>query len=237
MPWTWRWRWQRDAAANDAPRRACHPGAAVVDDPKDMLVALTSRRAESFRRSASRSPTGTVSYSPGADLIIFSLAGGWSRPFIGEFFPYIGRPLNTGDLQPMTNDRPFVASAKRYLDMYVATGRYSTGLTREIDAHLRRLVADKRFERTIPAFATNHCHNRPIPLVGAWLAWQQVQIARVKLQHDLFERRYNVFAAARRLLAQIDTHRRPSDEDLRAFMLGTSDAVFLFDDDLAGYLI
>ena len=25
-----------------------------------------------------------------------------------------------------------------------------------------------------------------IPLVGAWLAWQQVQIARVKLQHDLF---------------------------------------------------
>jgi hypothetical protein len=76
-----------------------------------------------------------------------------------------------------------------------------------------------------------------IPLVGAWLAWQQVQIARVKLQHDLFERRYNVFAAARRLLAQIDTHRRPSDEDLRAFMLGTSDAVFLFDDDLAGYLI
>ena len=61
-----------------------------------------------------------------------------------------------------------------------------------------------------------------IPLVGAWLAWQQVQIARVKLQHDLFERRYNVFAAARRLLAQIDTHRRPSDEDLRAFMLGTS---------------
>ena len=42
----------------------------------------------------------------------------------------------------MTNDRPFVASAKRYLDMYVATGRYSTGLTREIDAHLGRLVAE-----------------------------------------------------------------------------------------------
>ena len=37
----------------------------------------------------------------------------------------------------MTNDRPFVASAKRYLDMYVATGRYSTGLTREIDAHAK----------------------------------------------------------------------------------------------------
>ena len=39
-----------------------------------------------------------------------------------------------------------------------------------------------------------------IPAVGACLAWQQVQIARVKLQHDLYDRRYRVFEATRKLL-------------------------------------
>jgi hypothetical protein len=75
-----------------------------------------------------------------------------------------------------------------------------------------------------------------IPVIGAWLAWQQVQIARVKLQHDLYDRRYRVFDAARRLLAEIGVHRSPSEEAVRAFVLGTSDAPFLFDDDLTSYL-
>jgi hypothetical protein len=75
-----------------------------------------------------------------------------------------------------------------------------------------------------------------IAAVGAWLAWQQVQMARVKLQHDLYERRYRVFEAARKLLAETQIHRSPSDDDLRAFVIGTSDAVFLFDDDIAVYL-
>ena len=75
-----------------------------------------------------------------------------------------------------------------------------------------------------------------ISAVGACLAWQQVQIARTKLQHDLYERRYRVFDAARKLSAEIVTKKAPSDGDLRAFVIGTSDAVFLFDDDIAGYL-
>jgi hypothetical protein len=36
----------------------------------------------------------------------------------------------------MSDDKPFVASAKRYLDMSVVTGRYSAGLIREINAHV-----------------------------------------------------------------------------------------------------
>jgi hypothetical protein len=31
--------------------------------------------------------------------------------------------------------------------------------------------------------------------VGAWVALQQMYLARVKLQHDLFDRRYAVFQA------------------------------------------
>ena len=42
--------------------------------------------------------------------------------------------------------------------------------------------------------------------VGAWLAWQQVQIARVKLQHDLYDRRYRVFDATLKFLVEVTGH-------------------------------
>ena len=72
--------------------------------------------------------------------------------------------------------------------------------------------------------------------VGAWLARQQVQIARVKLQHDLYDRRYRVFEAVRTLLVEVATHAEASNEAVFAFVRGTDDAVFLFDDDLVKYL-
>jgi hypothetical protein len=43
-----------------------------------------------------------------------------------------------------------------------------------------------------------------------------VQIARVKLQHDLFDRRYGVFDATRKLLANICAKGNASEEDMRA---------------------
>jgi hypothetical protein len=72
--------------------------------------------------------------------------------------------------------------------------------------------------------------------VGACLAWQQVQIARVKLQHDLYDRRYRVFDAVRTLLAEVTTHANPPEDAISAFVRGTDDAVFLFDADLVAYL-
>jgi hypothetical protein len=39
-----------------------------------------------------------------------------------------------------------------------------------------------------------------IAAVGAWVALQQMHIARTKLQHDLYDRRYAVFQAVRRFL-------------------------------------
>lgn len=75
-----------------------------------------------------------------------------------------------------------------------------------------------------------------IPAVGALLAWQQVQIARVKLQHDLFDRRYRVFDATQRLLNSCAAG-SASEEDMRAFLLDTGARAFLFNDDkLIGYL-
>jgi hypothetical protein len=73
--------------------------------------------------------------------------------------------------------------------------------------------------------------------VTAYFAKEQADIAREKLCHDLYERRYRVFDATRKLLCEVAVHRRASDDDLRAFIIGTGDAVFLFNDDLSGHLV
>jgi hypothetical protein len=77
-----------------------------------------------------------------------------------------------------------------------------------------------------------------IALIGAWIAYQQMHIAAVRLRFDLYQKRYAVFEAARRLLAEVKKHPTGLDFDLEAYDLGTADAVFLFlhTDDLSNYL-
>lgn len=75
-----------------------------------------------------------------------------------------------------------------------------------------------------------------IAAVGAWVAIQQMQIAKIKLQHDLYDRRYAVFQAVRRFLDEMVANLVVSHDILRAFVIGTADAEFLFPDDLAAYL-
>jgi hypothetical protein len=71
---------------------------------------------------------------------------------------------------------------------------------------------------------------------GAWIAWNQMRIARSKLQHDLFEKRFAVFEGARRLLLSIGREGSCSDQALQKYAIGTSDAVFLLDDTLSEYV-
>jgi hypothetical protein len=75
-----------------------------------------------------------------------------------------------------------------------------------------------------------------LPAIGAWIAWQQVQIARVKLQHDLYDRRFAVFEAARKLLLEVVIHGDVSDASLNAYTIATADAVVLLDDKSCEYL-
>jgi hypothetical protein len=75
-----------------------------------------------------------------------------------------------------------------------------------------------------------------IAAVGAWVAVQQMVIARVKLQHDLYDRRYAVFDAVRAFLNEAISSQIVSQETFRMFALKTADAEFLFDDGLAAYL-
>src|SRR5262245_41452405 len=74
-----------------------------------------------------------------------------------------------------------------------------------------------------------------IAAVGAWIALQQM-LARVKLRHDLYERRFAVYQAARKFLAEVLTYAAVADDALRAYVVGTSDSVFLFNDEISTYL-
>jgi hypothetical protein len=75
-----------------------------------------------------------------------------------------------------------------------------------------------------------------IAAVGAGIALQQMHLARVKLRHDLYDRRFAVFQAARKLLAEVLTQGRASDDQIRSYVVGTADAGFLLNQDIATYL-
>jgi hypothetical protein len=86
-----------------------------------------------------------------------------------------------------------------------------------------------------------------ITALGAWIAFQQMQIARQqkqiandKLEHDVFYRLYDkrvaVYEATRKFLQDIFEDDF-SEEKVRVYGLSALDAKFLFDDALHNYLI
>jgi hypothetical protein len=75
-----------------------------------------------------------------------------------------------------------------------------------------------------------------IAAVGAWVAWERVMIARIRLQNHLYDWRFAVFEAARKFLAEVMTLGHPSDDQTRSYVVGTVDARFFLNDDIATYL-
>ena len=71
-----------------------------------------------------------------------------------------------------------------------------------------------------------------IAAAGVWIARQQMHIARVKLQHDLYDRRYAILQAVHSMLSEVITSRIASVETYQAFVIGTSNARFLLGDAL-----
>ena len=75
-----------------------------------------------------------------------------------------------------------------------------------------------------------------VAVLGSFIAYRQWRTAQNKLKHDLFERRFAVFDAARKLLASIMTSGKAKDEELFKFLSGTREAKWLLNDDIAKYL-
>jgi hypothetical protein len=71
-----------------------------------------------------------------------------------------------------------------------------------------------------------------ISCLGSRIAYKQVRIATAKLNLDLYEKRFAVFDQARIYLRQFVEQAQVTMEEINAFIVGTGDAVFLFDDDV-----
>ena len=54
-----------------------------------------------------------------------------------------------------------------------------------------------------------------VAAVGAWIALQQMHLARVKLRHDLYDRWFAVYQADRKFSAEVLTHATVEDDQLR----------------------
>ncbi|WP_250504682.1 hypothetical protein [Caballeronia sp. AZ7_KS35] len=78
-----------------------------------------------------------------------------------------------------------------------------------------------------------------VPLVavlGVAIAYRQWRTAQNKLKLDLFEKRFAVYDAARRLLSAVMTSGKVSDEEMFRFFAGTGEAKWLLSADVANYL-
>ena len=68
------------------------------------------------------------------------------------------------------------------------------------------------------------------------IAEQQANLAAVRLKHDLFDRRFEVYEITRSFLLEIFQRGDLSAEGLGTFVLGTGKAVFVFDQSVTDYL-
>jgi hypothetical protein len=68
------------------------------------------------------------------------------------------------------------------------------------------------------------------------IANQQVELASIRLQHDLFDRRFAIFEATQKLLIEVLETSNVSDEGYSAFVQETRKSVFLFGKELSDYL-
>jgi hypothetical protein len=75
-----------------------------------------------------------------------------------------------------------------------------------------------------------------ISCLGAWIAYKQVRIATVKLNLDLYDRRFKVFEAARNLVSHVMRDAHVGLGNISAFNLAVADATFLFESEVVNYL-
>jgi hypothetical protein len=66
-------------------------------------------------------------------------------------------------------------------------------------------------------------------------AEQQAKLADTRLRHDLYDRRFKIYEAARALVIAVFRRVDVSQDDFFAFVAGTADAVFLLDADMVAY--
>ncbi len=75
-----------------------------------------------------------------------------------------------------------------------------------------------------------------IAMIGAWIALQQMLIARAKLNIDLFDRRFAVYMATRKFIVAMLQNKGGTQEDAVTWWAVASSAPFLFDKYVSGFI-
>ena len=75
-----------------------------------------------------------------------------------------------------------------------------------------------------------------VAVLAGLIAYRQWKVARYKLNLDLFERRWKIYAAAQKLIGTAAFKGAIEDKDLQAFLDETHGAEWLFDDRLGAWL-
>jgi hypothetical protein len=68
------------------------------------------------------------------------------------------------------------------------------------------------------------------------IAQWQASVARAQLRQNAYDRRFNIYEAAKTLLVAYQSNGRLSTDDYMAYRRGTADAVFVLDDSVIVYL-
>ena len=75
-----------------------------------------------------------------------------------------------------------------------------------------------------------------IAAIVATIAYRQYLVERLRLQHDLFERRFEIYKAVQKALSSILHHNKPVDDDYASLADAWQRARFLFGDDVPARL-
>jgi hypothetical protein len=75
-----------------------------------------------------------------------------------------------------------------------------------------------------------------VAVLGSLIAYRQWRTAQNKLKHDLFERRFSVYDAARIFISSIMTSGKATEEELFKFLSGTREAKWLLNSEVSEYL-
>ena len=75
-----------------------------------------------------------------------------------------------------------------------------------------------------------------IAVAGIVIAAAQLRLADIRLTHELFDRRYAIYTAARKFIQEICQKLTVTIEERSSFFYASADAVFVLDRGLAAYL-
>jgi len=67
------------------------------------------------------------------------------------------------------------------------------------------------------------------------IAEQQANLANTRMRHDLYDRRFKIYEAARALVVAVFRRVNVTDDEFFAFVSGTADSVFLLDAAMVAY--